>query len=983
MPHEDTLHHKTVRAAPSSVAKKKIYPQRPRRMEWMVFLLVLFCWVVDVEALGELDLRRALGELVSSTQESVTVQELLEGPPELTTSLPLFDRLAREERRELLHQIGERHLFGDGLVHHNATHAELFLAASAGYGSARAQFLLGTLRASSGDEAAARLYYEFAAHGREVGASMALGYRAFHGFGPAKSCRTAIRHYKFAADRVVTEQSDQKLQLYAFAEPVRLSDTEGARYHNDVNPVEDFNRAEYIRQRAGDFRNADVMVQSASITLFSDLYKTTTESDLEEHAAREREALRFLERAIEMGDIKARALLGHVYTYGLAGCPPNVTRAVELYESALNSSQGRPSGEAANGLGVVYSRGIGGVQVDSERARNLFKVAANAGHAEGVYNTGMAFLELGSYHSARAKEYFVAAAHVGHLKSIFQLARLQQRQIDAIGGVMCEEVVELYKRVTEYSRDGTKLLNLALKNVQRGNWALALELYLIGAEMGYEVAQSNAVWLIERVQQQVFGTASIRSTKQLQKMYARLVARAAAQDSTDALLRMGDNAFRIQEYAVALRNYQHADLVSAGNSAQALYSVGYMYEHGLGVASISTERASLYYHLAGEKEPSLRLVMALLQFKLRVQTSYKQITEIARQFWLSTVLQNGEPGGSINDIPSSQIINEGSMPASSAVTEFDNRQDAYRKQKTYLADSAALTDMYDNSHSSRFGAASDNTPYEYAAALQFVGDQSRLHLELARGDLPLEQQDFTIETWLRVDDHPKAENRAEQVVTLVDALDNFQLEMLPAAGPAGDSYWILRFRKYSLVDEQLPELVLSFSYAPLTPQTWNHVAVTFDATYQTVSLLLNARVKQVLSFRPHPAAPSRSEGSNSDGASSSSSSQFLAIGSNLARIYGMTPPNSKVFSGQLVHFRLWKTRKNAKAIRVLMMEQYDEVASRDLLVHLRYNVHGNAGGSTSEGEHTQPTAKRVMNGDQTVAEAHGIQFKIVEFPPPN
>ncbi|GMF14255.1 unnamed protein product [Phytophthora lilii] len=66
-----------------------------------------------------------------------------------------------------------------------------------------------------------------------------------------------------------------------------------------------------------------------------------------------------------------------------------------------------------------------------------------------------------------------------------------------------------------------------------------------------------------------------------------------------------------------------------------------------------------------------------------------------------------------------------------------------------------------------------------------------------------------------------------------------------------------------------------------------------------------------------------------------------------------------------------------------MMEQYDEVASRDLLVHLRYNVHGNAGGSTSEGEHTQPTAKRVMNGDQTVAEAHGIQFKIVEFPPPN
>ncbi|EEY64064.1 uncharacterized protein PITG_02584 [Phytophthora infestans T30-4] len=862
-------------------------------MRCVAFVVLLTCWIVTTKAVDERGLPLALGQLAatSENQGTVTAQALLEGPPELTTSLPLFNQLVREDRRELLSQIGALHLFGGGSVPHNATHAELFLQASALLGSAQAQFLLGTQRASTNDSASAYLYYEFAAHGSSISATMALGYRALHGYSSVKSCSTAMRLYKLAADRVVTEQSDQKLQLYAFPEPTRLSETEGVRYHLDLNPAEDFNRAEYLRQRAADFRNADLMVQSASITLFSNLYKTTNTIELDEHATREQQALLFLERSIEMGNIKAQTLLGHVYAYGLAGCLVNITRAMELYEAALNASHSRPSGEAANGFGVVYSQGVGDVPVDLDKARNLFMVAANAGHAEGVYNTGMAFLELGAYHTARAKEYFVAAAHVGHLKSLFQLARIKQRQIVDIGArassVSCEEVVELYKRVAEFSREGSELMTQALTHTQRGNWALAFELYLIAAEMGYEVAQSNAIWLIERIQRQVFGTSSRRNSTQLERLYTQLVTRAAGQDSVEALLRMGDGVFEDKAYALALRHYQHADLVSAGTCARALYSVGYMYEQGHGVSFASTERASLYYHLAGVKEPSLRLVMAALNLKLRIQSSL--------------------------------------------------------------------------GHS---------RPHEYAAALRFQGDQSQLLIEFARGELPLEQQDYTIETWLRIDDLP-----SDEVVTLVDALDNFQLELLRATGKES---WMLRFRKFSLVDEQLPELVLRFPKAPLTPHTWYHVAITFDATYQTVMLLLNGKVKQVLSFRPHPAALTRSEEATSDGASSSSS-KFLAIGSTIGRIYGMIPPNSRVFSGQLVHFRLWKTRKTAKEISVLMLEQYNEVATRNLLVHLRYKLNG----ASISSANSKPTTNRVMNGDQIVPEAQGVQLKIVEFPPSN
>ncbi|KAK1947255.1 Protein sel-1 2 [Phytophthora citrophthora] len=922
-------------------------------MRSAVFGLFMACWVVAANAVADSDLRQALGELAASSQDSITVQDLLEGPPELTTSLPLFNQLVREDQRELLCQIGELHLFGDGPAPHNASHAELFLGVSAGLGSAQAQFLLGVQQASTADEASALLYLEFAAHGSSIGASMALGYCSLHGFGMPKSCSIAMRHYKYAADRVVTAQSDQKFQLFAFPEPIRLAKTEGARYQFDVDPAEDFQRAEYLRQRAADFRSADLMVQSASITLFSDLYKTSDRSDVEEHLVRERQAVQFLEKAIDLGSIQAQALLGHVHAYGLAGCLPNVTKAMELYEVALNASR---SGEAANGLGVIYSRGLGDIPVDLEKARKLFMIAANAGHAEGVYNTGMAFLELGAYHTARAKEYFVAAAHVGHLKSLFQLARIKQRQLHSSSStISCEEVVELYKRVAEYSQQGKKVITKALTHAQRGNWAVALELYLIAAEMGYEVAQSNTIWLIERIQRQMFGTSSSRDLKQLNWLHLRLITRAAGQDSIDALLRMGDSAFHEKNYVLALRHYQHADLVSAGTCAQALYNVGYMYEHGYGMAFASLERASLYYHLAGEKEPTLRLVMVALKLKLHVQTSFQKVWKIATPVW--TVLNHD---AAVDDVSSpSRSMEDRSIPTSRDVSELDR---AYQQQMmTAVADTDGNEDSI--------------LAHEFAAALHFLGERSQLLMEFARDELPLEQQDFTIETWLCITDLP-----SDEVVTLVDALDNFQLELIRATGDTSDS-WILRFRKFSLVDEQLPELVLRFANAPLTPHTWNHVAITFDATFQTVILILNGRVKQVLSFRPHPASPRRSEEATIDGATSSSS-KFFAVGSTIGRIYGMSPPNSRVFSGQLVHFRFWKSRKTAKEISVLMLEQYNEVVTRDLLVHLRYKIHGSSTDSSADTEsEVKSTPNRVLNGDQTVPNTQGVQFQIVEFPP--
>ncbi|KAH7485722.1 uncharacterized protein KRP23_4765 [Phytophthora ramorum] len=102
----------------------------------------------------------------------------------------------------------------------------------------------------------------------------------------------------------------------------------------------------------------------------------------------------------------------------------------------------------------------------------------------------------------------------------------------------------------------------------------------------------------------------------------------------------------------------------------------------------------------------------------------------------------------------------------------------------------------------------------------------------------------------------------------------------------------------------------------------------------------------------------------------------------------MSPPNSRAFSGQIVHFRLWKSRKNVKEVSVLMLEQYDEVGTRGLLVHLRYKLHGASASSSTHSvnsgrSNSNQATNRVMNGDRTIPNAEGVQLKIVEFPPPN
>ena len=67
----------------------------------------------------------------------------------------------------------------------------------------------------------------------------------------------------------------------------------------------------------------------------------------------------------------------------------------------------------------------------------------------------------------------------------------------------CPTAVELYKNVAERGKWGDKLME-AHTDYRRGRTDEALVKYLLLAELGYEVAQSNAAFIMDRKETEMY-----------------------------------------------------------------------------------------------------------------------------------------------------------------------------------------------------------------------------------------------------------------------------------------------------------------------------------------------------------------------------------------------------------------------------------------------------------------------------------------------
>ncbi|CAN4125252.1 unnamed protein product [Withania somnifera] len=342
--------------------------------------------------------------------------------------------------------------------------SEIEAAASEGHPHAQSilGFLYGMGIGRERSKAKSFLYHHFAAEGGNMQSKMALAFtysrQEMHDKAVklyAELAEVAINSFLISKDSPVTE-------------PVRIhsgtEENKEALRKSRGEEDEDFQILEYQAQKG----NAGAMYK---IGIF---YYFGLRGVRRDHI----KALSWFLKAVEKGEARSMELLGEIYARG-AGVERNFTKALEWL--TLASRQQLYS--AYNGLGYLYVKGYG-VEKNYTKAKEYFEKAADNGEAGGFYNLGVMYLKgIGVKRDVKiASKYFITAFDAGQPKSILSTG---------------ENASSLYKLVAERG-PWSSLSRWALESYLRGDVGRAFLLYSRMAELGYEIAQSNAAWILDK-----------------------------------------------------------------------------------------------------------------------------------------------------------------------------------------------------------------------------------------------------------------------------------------------------------------------------------------------------------------------------------------------------------------------------------------------------------------------------------------------------
>ncbi|KAL7992611.1 hypothetical protein Chor_016867 [Crotalus horridus] len=367
----------------------------------------------------------------------------------------------------------------------------------------------------------------------------------------------------------------------------------------------------------------------------------------------EEDLIQYYQFLAEKGDVQAQVGLGQLHLHGGRGVEQNHQRAFEYFNQAANAG----NSHAMAFLGKMYSEGSDIVPQSNETALQYFKKAADMGNPVGQSGLGMAYLygrgvpvnhdlalkyfqkaaeqgwvdgqlQLGSmYYNGigvkkdykQAYKYFNLASQGGHILAFYNLA-----QMHATGtGVMrsCHTAVELFKNVCERGRWSERLMT-AYNSYKDGNTNSAVVQYLLLAEQGYEVAQSNAAFILDQKE------ASIIEENETYPRALLHWNRAASQGYTVARLKLGDYHFygfgTEVDYETAFIHYRLA--TEQQHSAQAMFNLGYMHEKGLGIKQ-DIHLAKRFYDMAADASPDAQVPVFLALCKLGIIYAFQYVRE--------------------------------------------------------------------------------------------------------------------------------------------------------------------------------------------------------------------------------------------------------------------------------------------------------------------------------------------------------------------
>lgn len=506
--------------------------------------------------------------------------------------------------------IAWEYLFGTELPQ-NITYAKETFEELAAIGVSEAHMGLGFLYSTgigvNASQPRALVHYTFAALSQNPWAQMVLGYRHWSGVTLSSDCESALNYYRLVANKVASEVS---LSGGPVVQRIRLlEETENPSYSTGIM---DKDLLDYYQMLAD---KGDVQAQVGLGQLH---YQGGRGVELDSQ-----KALHYFMNAADAGNPVAVAFLGKMYLEGNEYVKQDNKTAFEYFKKAADL--GNPVGQSGLGLMYLYGRGV---PKDYEKALNFFTLAADQGWVDGQLHLGiMYFGGLGVKRDYKlANKYFTLASQAGHVLAFYNLA-----QMHATGtGVMrsCPTAAELYKNVAERGRWSSHLMD-AHYNYKRGRVNQAFIKYALLAEMGYEVAQSNAAFLLDRGEVTMWPEEFDQQVRAL--MYW---SRAAGQGYSAAQVKLGDYYYyglgTNVDYETAAMHYRIAS--DHQHNAQAMFNLGYMHEQGLGMEQ-DMYLAKRCYDLAAETSPDAKIPVALALIKLSLYFSFKYFKEKHLSNW--------------------------------------------------------------------------------------------------------------------------------------------------------------------------------------------------------------------------------------------------------------------------------------------------------------------------------------------------------------
>ncbi|XP_019849496.1 PREDICTED: protein sel-1 homolog 1-like isoform X2 [Amphimedon queenslandica] len=387
----------------------------------------------------------------------------------------LLKEVASDGNNKAVEQLAYGYLYGHVLKRNFSKSFELFTKLSnKGYPSGQQGlgFLYSLGIGVNSSQAKAILYYTFGALGGNSFSQMISGYRAFHGVATPQSCETALSYYRKVASKVAKDAS-----IFG-----------GSHTISKIRLIEEDEESSVFAGITDDEVDhyKDVFADSGA-QLSLGLYYLFGLGGVERNLPL---ALDLLQRA---DSPIAYGLIGRIYA---EGSPPEIPQSNETAIRYFKKAIEHKTAEGYTGLGIMYFYGLG-VKKDYTHAMELFQTAVDKGSPEAHLYLGMGYLYgLGKQANPvrGVSSLQISSSQGGHILAQFHLAEALTKGLT--GRKNCNQAVELYKSVSERGK-WAWLHREAYHLYTTGDADSALLMYLHLGELGIEVAQCNAGFILE------------------------------------------------------------------------------------------------------------------------------------------------------------------------------------------------------------------------------------------------------------------------------------------------------------------------------------------------------------------------------------------------------------------------------------------------------------------------------------------------------